>query len=95
MKLGYHKGTKLTEPDFSGKFLFWVFGAKRVQKWPKIVFVVFLKIASLLFSDFGPELEKFGSYKIASVRLSVCQQRTFLRIGSNDFSDFLHDVRGP
>ena len=36
MKLGNHNGTKLTEPDFSGKFLFWVFGAKRVQKGPKI-----------------------------------------------------------
>ena len=36
MKLGNHNGTKLTSPDFSGKFVFWVFGAKRVQKWPKI-----------------------------------------------------------
>ena len=62
----------MAESDFSGKFVFWVFGAKRVQKEPKIGSLsFFLKIASLLFSDFGPELGKFGSYKIASVRLSV------------------------
>ena len=53
MKLGYHKGTKLTSPDFSGKFVFWVSGSKRVQKGPKIGSLsFFLKIASLLFSDF-------------------------------------------
>ena len=72
MKLGFHKGTKLVEPDFSGKF---VFG----QKGPKNeVFGIFLKIASLLFSDFGPELEKFkGPIKLLlsvsqSVSLCVC-----------------------
>ena len=42
MKLGVHRGSKVTEPDFSGKLLFSKKLGKRVQKG--------LKIESLLFA---------------------------------------------
>jgi hypothetical protein len=41
MKLGVHKGTKVTEPDFSGKFSFSEKWGKRAQKDPKIGFLDF------------------------------------------------------
>ena len=94
----------MAESDFSGKFVFWVSGSKRVQKGPKIGSLSFFsRLLHYFFLILDPNCSKFGSNKIASVRQSVClsvclsvrPQRTFLRIGSNDFSDFLHEVRGP
>ena len=94
MKLGYHKGTKLTSPDFSGKFLFRVFGAKRVQKWPKIGSLSFFsRLLHYFFLILDPNFSKLGPIKLLlsvspsvclrpSVRPSVRQQHTFLRIGS-------------
>jgi len=36
MKLGVHKGSKVTEPDFSGKFSFGPNWAKSAQNGPKM-----------------------------------------------------------
>ena len=43
MKLKANKGQKVTEPDFSGKFWFCQFGAKRAKNYPKIWFLHFNK----------------------------------------------------
>ena len=51
MKLGVHKGSKVTEPDFSGKIWFGLFLGKKPKNGLKIVFQVFLKIGSQVFSD--------------------------------------------
>ena len=48
MKLGVHKGSKVVEPNFFGKFSFAQIWAKRAQIW---TFLLFLKIQSLVFSD--------------------------------------------
>ena len=74
MKLGYHKGTKLTEPDFSGKFLFWVFGAKRVQKGPKIGSLSFFsRLLHYFFLILDPNLKSsLGNDPCQSVSSSVC-----------------------
>ena len=60
MKSGDHKCIKQTEPDFSEKNPFGRFWAKRGKTGPKRaqneVFGIFLKIASLLFSDFLHEV---------------------------------------
>ena len=51
MKLGVHKGTKVTKPDFSGKFSFF---QKNRKKGPKIgkneIFGHLCKIESLVFA---------------------------------------------
>ena len=49
MKLGDHKCRKVTEPDFSEKNPFGRFWAKRAQNE---VLGIFMKIESLVFSDF-------------------------------------------
>ena len=38
MKLGHHKCSKVTEPDFPGEVLFGKYGAKQAQNGPKIDF---------------------------------------------------------
>ena len=54
MKLGVHRGSKVTEPDFSGKLSFSKKLGKRVQKGPRRpknrVFGLVSKIESLLFA---------------------------------------------
>ena len=50
MKIGVHKGTKVTEPDFSEIFLFGPNWEKRAQNAPKNgLFQKFLKIESFVF----------------------------------------------
>ena len=57
MKLGHHKCSKVTKPDFPGKILFGQIGAKRAQNGPKIDFFDdFCRIESLVFSDFLHEV---------------------------------------
>ena len=49
MKLGYHKGTKLTSPDFLGKFEFGQKWPKTAKNSPKMRFLVFFsKLLHLL-----------------------------------------------
>jgi len=54
MKLGVHKGSKVTEPDFSGKLSFFEKWGKSAQIGPKRpknrVFGFLRKIESLLFA---------------------------------------------
>ena len=52
MKLGYHKGTKLTSPDFLGKFEFGQKWPKTAKNSPKMRFLVFF--SKLLHLFFGP-----------------------------------------
>ena len=86
MKLGNHNGTKLTEPDFSGKFLIWVFGAKRVQKWPKI--------GSLSF--FSRLLHYFFRIFLHKVRgVQGVQVVKIVRVHFHFVNIFLHEVRVP
>ena len=72
-------GTKTDGAGFFRKKSIWPFlgktGPKRAQNE---VLGTFMKIESLVFSDFGPELEKFkGPIKLLlSVSLSVCQSVT-------------------
>ena len=54
MKLGVHKCSKVTEPNFFGKFSFAQIWAKRAQKWT--YFLLFIKIQSLVFSDIVHEV---------------------------------------
>ena len=56
---------------------------------------VFSELALNDLSDFGPELSSFRSQEMTSVSPLVSLLVSFLRIGSLDFSDFLHEVRGP
>ena len=93
MKLGYHKGTKLMEPDFSGKFEFG-------QKWLKNeVLGIFLKIDLLV----GPRRSRIGPMVLPpsvsqsvsqSVSLSV-RNTVFSKLAHLFFLIFLHEVRGP
>ena len=56
MKLGYHKGTKLTEPDFSEKNPFGRFWAKTGPKRAQNeVFGIFMKIESLVWAEITVE----------------------------------------
>ena len=80
---------KTDKRDFSEKNPFGRFWAKMAQNGPKMRFLGFFKIASFVFSDFGPELEKFwvlGNDLCQSVSLLVCLFVRFLRIGSLVFS---------
>ena len=60
MKLGYHKGTNLTEPDFSGKFEFGRKWPKTAQNSQKMRFLVFFsKLLHLFFLIFCIKLEGY------------------------------------
>ena len=57
MKLGDYKGRKVTEPDFSKKFLIWRYSQKGLQINPKLdTSIFFSKMAATIFFGFWPEV---------------------------------------
>ena len=77
----------MTEPNFSGKFLFWVFGAKRGQKGPKIGSLSFFsRLLHYFFLILDPNEVHEGPIKLLpSVRQSVCQS-----VSDTLFSELAH-----
>ena len=83
----------MLKPNGAGFFRkksIWPFlGKKGPKRAQNEVFGNFMKIESLVFSDFGPELFKVGSYKIASISQSVSQSVS-LSVRQIVFSELAH-----
>ena len=65
MKLGDYKGRKVTEPDFSKKFLIWRYSRKGLQITPKSdTLIFFSKTALTVFLVFGLKLVLNMTYNL-------------------------------